>query len=126
MNDQEAYEKVRAWLTRPGATRAVYEVPSPNSLPICAYRTPDGNKCAIGCLIPDELYEKDMEGKIAVALIRDNPQLVEFFKNCTVGFLDKMQGVHDSASNWDENGFTAHGLAELDYIADTHGLKVVK
>lgn len=28
----------------------------------CMYRAPDGAKCAIGHLIPDELYKGDMEG----------------------------------------------------------------
>ncbi len=29
----------------------------------CMYRSPDGLKCAIGCLIPDNQYDCDMEGK---------------------------------------------------------------
>lgn len=28
----------------------------------CAYRGKDGLKCAIGCLIPNKTYQKDMEG----------------------------------------------------------------
>lgn len=27
----------------------------------CYYRSPSGIKCAIGCLIPDEMYNEDME-----------------------------------------------------------------
>ena len=30
---------------------------------LCVYRGPNGTKCAVGCLIPDGLYSKDMEGK---------------------------------------------------------------
>lgn len=29
---------------------------------ICCYRTPDGNACAAGCFIPDELYSGSFEG----------------------------------------------------------------
>lgn len=29
----------------------------------CLYRGPDGTKCALGHLIPDELYTRDIEGK---------------------------------------------------------------
>jgi hypothetical protein len=29
---------------------------------MCKYRTEDGRKCAIGCLIPDDLYEERWEG----------------------------------------------------------------
>lgn len=28
----------------------------------CRYRAPDGLKCALGCLIPDELYTPEIEG----------------------------------------------------------------
>ena len=28
----------------------------------CCYRTEDGKKCFAGCLIPDELYDPEMEG----------------------------------------------------------------
>lgn len=28
----------------------------------CAYRSPDGLKCAVGCLIPDHAYHRSMEG----------------------------------------------------------------
>lgn len=28
---------------------------------ICAYRSPDGLSCAVGCLIPDSLYSPDIE-----------------------------------------------------------------
>lgn len=28
----------------------------------CLYRSPDGHSCAVGILIPDELYRSDMEG----------------------------------------------------------------
>lgn len=29
----------------------------------CVYRTPNGMKCAIGCLIDDEIYTPEIEGK---------------------------------------------------------------
>jgi len=31
----------------------------------CAYRGDGGLKCAIGCLIPDERYSRDLEGEAA-------------------------------------------------------------
>lgn len=30
-----------------------------------AYHAPDGKKCAVGCLIPDEIYDPDLEGQLA-------------------------------------------------------------
>ena len=29
---------------------------------ICKYRTTGGAKCAVGCLIPDDLYDEEIEG----------------------------------------------------------------
>ena len=37
--------------------------PSVDSNGKCMYRGEDGTKCAIGCLIPDHLYNKSMEHK---------------------------------------------------------------
>lgn len=30
---------------------------------ICQYRNPEGLKCAVGCLIEDQYYDKSLEGK---------------------------------------------------------------
>lgn len=30
---------------------------------MCAYRDDQGGKCAVGCLIPDELYDQEIEGR---------------------------------------------------------------
>lgn len=35
----------------------------------CCYRTPDGLKCALGCLIPDEDYKPIFEGYMADDLL---------------------------------------------------------
>lgn len=35
----------------------------------CFYRTNDGLKCAVGALIPDELYDADMERRSIIGLI---------------------------------------------------------
>lgn len=37
----------------------------------CAYRGANGLKCAIGCLIPDEFYDIDMERRDVINLLVD-------------------------------------------------------
>jgi len=37
----------------------------------CKYRTPAGDKCAAGCLIPDEAYKEEFEGRAARYLAKD-------------------------------------------------------
>jgi hypothetical protein len=36
-----------------------------SSIPVCRYRTPEGLRCAIGCLISDESYSSALEGHSA-------------------------------------------------------------
>lgn len=80
----------------------------------CAYRTADGNRCAVGCLIPDRLYEEEFEGFPVDKLL--------YYKGATnvLGFdvtdrqrllLTKLQEIHDSGLNWNyhKGGLTQSG-----------------
>lgn len=59
----------------------------------CLYRGPDGTKCAVGHLIPDEKYRPSLEGKgaehadvVRAASIPDGER----------GFVRKLQFLHDN------------------------------
>lgn len=72
----------------------------------CLYRAPRDLKCAIGCLIPDRLYDPLMEGN-SVNIILDKIQdYVELRKllgasvNGRIEFLHNLQVVHDDSDNW--------------------------
>lgn len=61
---QEVYEFQRAYFSRPDAVLAKkIQRYSDEGHPItsCLYRDPEGNKCAVGCLISDSLYESSIE-----------------------------------------------------------------
>jgi len=67
----------------------------------CVYRSDTGRSCAIGCLIPDELYDKSFEGQ---AVMHERLQKVikkAGFKRIN-SLLVSLQGVHDDfdASRW--------------------------
>lgn len=53
MNHEEIYRKVREHLLGQGKVSA--------SVLGCVYRSPEGLKCAIGCLISDEFYYSNLE-----------------------------------------------------------------
>lgn len=66
----------------------------------CYYRGANSTKCAIGCLIPDDLYSPDMEGKRVSAILVDFQEIsnllmapgaiaVNFY------FLGRLQAIHD-------------------------------
>src|SRR5258708_3125935 len=106
MTKPEIFAKVRRHLLSQNAKAFL-----PDSV-TCAYRTPDGKKCAVGCLIPDKMYYPEMEGNG----IGDLPwRFVEYFGEDNIDFLGDLQEIHDSyePALWAEL---------LDGIAHDHGL----
>lgn len=82
---QDVYDFVVRHLLRQG--RPSVEHPgSPSSR--CLYRSPDGLKCAVGCLLTDEEATPAIEGHEAVQIL---PKRLR----AHVGLLQDLQGVHD-------------------------------
>ena len=89
---------------------------------VCAYRSPNGRKCAAGQLIPDELYDPKIEGASWYQGIdpktkkpfstKENSWAIHnlhFRMNLSVDdiqFINRLQGCHDSSAPasrfWDE------------------------
>lgn len=82
----------------------------------CAYRGGDGARCAIGCLIPDELYEAGMEGLSARRLLQQFAGVKELFDGVDSEFLLDLQLIHDTDRNWDENGFRRHDPKVVEWL----------
>lgn len=65
----------------------------------CCYRTPDGLKCAAGCLLSDEDYKPHYEGKTVHHFTQDGsfdpaicpPSLLQHDYN----LLQRLQSIHD-------------------------------
>lgn len=92
----------------------------------CAYRSEDGCKCAVGVLIPDDVYDKSMEGMGIARLVDildelEMPQaLAQFIKTELephLPLLMSLQSVHD--------GFAPEKWAErLRYVAAQFNLNL--
>lgn len=107
MNNQEVFVKVAVHLL----TQNLKSRETPWGGP-CRYRGYDNTKCAVGCLIPDELYSTDMEGKGVTGLSFQYPYLG---LSEHVELLDSLQKMHDF--------FEPHEwMRELRSIADKHNL----
>jgi hypothetical protein len=78
----------------------------------CAYRAPNGDKCAVGCLIPDDKYVPKMEGK-GVDFLLAEFKLVELEPH--MGLLLVLQDTHDrrALEDWP---------TRLVQVAQMHGL----
>lgn len=119
MNLQEIFDKVVNHLREQGCRSS-----RPGSRAFCSYRGENGLKCAIGCLIPDNLYHPKLEGRSILSIIKicdeikDSPIHVTA-KNILnyIGYVDKtdeekhktklllidLQQIHDCCivSHWE-------------------------
>jgi hypothetical protein len=73
---------------------------------VCRYRAPDGLKCAVGHIIPDSLYRKDMEGTTLTKIVDKTLGLTCY------AMLRDLQVAHDNA------GDVHIHMGNADFIAD--------
>lgn len=62
---------------------------------VCVYLTPDGNKCAIGCFIPEGSEASRFHGSVSY-LVDKYPDLMSFMPLDDVFALRQFQRVHDN------------------------------
>ncbi len=71
---------------------------------LCAYLTSNGNKCAVGCLIPKEAYRESMEGNDVYALrayLWERDIVIPAITSDNMDLLCSLQAVHDRVQNWE-------------------------
>ena len=78
----------------------------------CMYRAPDGLRCAVGVLIPDDLYDKVFEGSQSDFVIQElfDEDLADWRKHKDL--LRRLQGIHDNCSRTKEGTFNLTVLDE--------------
>jgi hypothetical protein len=62
MTNQDIFDTVAIHLIKQGKKSA-------DANGDCLYRSPEGLKCAVGCLIPDEVYDPEMEERVISRLL---------------------------------------------------------
>lgn len=94
LSKQEVFNKVALHLLKQ-FTKSV----DPNRSGTCLYRDGIGNKCAVGVLIPDEMYNREMEWRSSSQLLECFPQLQSLFKEDEFPIICDMltfcQWIHD-------------------------------
>lgn len=110
---QETFDTVVAHLRKQGAKSQMEALSRRgDKYTACMYRSPDGLKCAAGCLIPDEEYSPLMEGKPVVGGC-NLPGITIQKLGYDAQLVRALQIVHDDASvdNWeDELATVAQGF----------------
>jgi hypothetical protein len=95
---QDVFDAVAAFLLDPNTKRRSLFYTDDTA--VCAYRGKDGGKCAVGYLIPDEVYTPDMEIKSVSSLVQDHGDVLPKCITDHWPLLASLQSVHDDASNW--------------------------
>lgn len=95
-NRQVVFSKVYLALLQQGVPSTA---PHPTKLtPRCRYRGDDGNKCAIGHLIPDTMYDEKLEGwGVEAGIMQSTLQKIFPESNEELGLLlHCLQNAHDT------------------------------
>lgn len=134
MTLQEIFDKVYAHLKKQGKPAL-----GPGEYgPLCRYRTDDGLMCAAGCLIPDDLYDPEIEGTKFLDLNGSHyPNSAAMTRligkmgldQDQVDLISKLQGCHDAyrgvAMGYiPETPFWDHVEPRLQSVAKQFGLTV--
>lgn len=110
MNKQEMFNKVWLGLQAQGWKQSIIGT-------TCRYRGPEGLKCAVGHLIPDDKYQSYWESSSIAYLIGRFPLLLGMqLTEEDMEFLEHLQRAHDQ--NAIRHQFDENGKAELKRFAD--------
>lgn len=125
---QEAFDKSYLHLVKQGKPAIDHTIGGELGSGRCRYRAPDGSKCAIGCLIPDELYRPDLEGSNIQYLHHhhcggDISELLGLRDQSSLSFLSHLQLIHDDLGAASDD-FVEKWKEQAGALALSHGLTV--
>ncbi len=89
MTNQEVFTKVLTHLRQQGYA-SVHQTMS-----MCMYRSDFGDMCAVGCLIPDDLYSPSIEEMTIDQVIASNINIQVLFDGVSQELLVDLQLAHD-------------------------------
>ena len=112
MNKQETFDKIWShFITHNNG-------PSIEEHGMCLYRSPNGNRCAVGLLLPDSEYDPSYEGR--------SIHLIPYFKNLSEEdseFLVDLQRCHDRAATSYRSDFSDFMRKFLTEVAEDYRLE---
>ena len=89
MTEQDIFDKVAEHLL-------TQKEKAQDSCEVCRYRTANGAKCAVGCLIPDNNYKKTIEGFPTQSVWKEMMVMIPGLQDSHMRLLTTLQIVHDS------------------------------
>lgn len=116
VGNQEIFDRVLTHLRAQGVASFSPEIND------CAYRAQAGLMCAIGCLIPDDLYSPAMEGRSARTLAFLDLIPANLFTAESVPLLVDLQMAHDTWMPHELGRSLQRWECSMEDIAIEHGL----
>lgn len=95
------------------------------ALNLCAYRSENGKRCAVGLFIPNAEYGPHLEEMGVGGLLGVVEGPIKEFIAAHLSLLKKLQQVHDAWANWSGWAFNERGEAEMLEVAAEEGLLYV-
>jgi len=92
----------------------------------CAYKDPDGNKCAVGrCLEGNSHFFHERNNCKSIVLFEDGieTELKEEYRGHCIDFWQQLQRLHDGSAYWSYAGITKKGEEYVQSLLDTWGEK---
>jgi hypothetical protein len=80
---------------------------------MCLYRGKDSHSCAIGCLLPDEIYKGGLENRSITFLWHHYTEIKTLFESRQLPLLEKLQAMHDTTGYWGPSGLDLNGENRL-------------
>ena len=111
---QETFDTVVRFLRTQG--RGSFKPhPKYKGMKFCMFRSPDGCKCAAGCLIPDELYDESMEGNGSLMFPGAGRDII-VREGHDLDLVTRLQHAHDDAAGFPGDFLTTF-LAQASIVA---------
>jgi hypothetical protein len=88
MGQQETFDTVVSHLRRQNA-KAV------GNYGLCVYRSTNGRKCAVGCLIPDDKYSPSLEGHSLEVEFQNELKAILAEEGHDLDLVRQLQVIHD-------------------------------
>ncbi len=122
LEPQEALNKVYCELVKQGGPSEFLDT---NGNRRCVYRyDAEHKKCAVGCIINDEDYVSELEGKTVGSLICE--MKMSFTNDITYKLCSRLQSIHDDYSGSTKvpiQSWTDYISKEFDLVAKEFGLE---
>jgi hypothetical protein len=64
----------------------------------CLYRTPNDEKCAVGCLIPDKLYQQKFDEADGTSVDGLSSEVLDYLGRENLPYLRATQQIHDDVA----------------------------